>query len=96
VKPHPSCLVKKLDNIPEVHFHVSSSQHVPLTIVERDLIGQFIRIWPSLKSMDSMVEGFMPFYFKSKEDMDLILRNGPYSFDTRIIYLDIWTRDFDP
>ena len=36
------------------------------------------------------------FLFESKEDKDLIFRNGPYFMDSRGLYLNRWTPDFDP
>jgi len=40
--------------------------------------------------------GYYTFLFESKEDRDLIFRNGPYFMDSRGIYLNRWTLDFDP
>ena len=40
--------------------------------------------------------GYFTFHFESKEDRDLILRNGPCCMDSRGIYLNIWTPKFDP
>jgi hypothetical protein len=36
------------------------------------------------------------FKFTSKEDRDLIFRNGPYFMGTQGMYLNRWTLDFDP
>jgi hypothetical protein len=41
-------------------------------------------------------KGFYIFYFEHKEDIDLIVRNGPYFFGPRGLYLNKWTLDFDP
>lgn len=40
--------------------------------------------------------GYFTFHFESKENRDLIFRNGPYFMDTRGFYLNRWTPDFDP
>ena len=40
--------------------------------------------------------GNYTFHFETKEDQDLIFRNGPYFMDTRVLYLNIWMPDFDP
>ena len=40
--------------------------------------------------------GYFIFYFETKEDKDLIFRNGPYFMDMRGLYLNKWTLDFDP
>lgn len=40
--------------------------------------------------------GYFTFLFESKEDKLLIFRNGPYFMDTRGLYLNRWTPDFDP
>jgi len=40
--------------------------------------------------------GYFTFHFETKEDKDLIFRNGPYFMDSRGLYLNKWTPDFDP
>lgn len=40
--------------------------------------------------------GYFTFHFETKEDKDLIFRNGPYFMDTIWLYLNKWTPDFDP
>jgi len=40
--------------------------------------------------------GYFTFHFETKEDKDLIFRNGPYFMDSRGLYLNKWTSDFDP
>lgn len=40
--------------------------------------------------------GFFTFLFETVEDRNLIFRNGPYFMDTRGLYLNRWTPDFDP
>jgi len=40
--------------------------------------------------------GFYTFLFESKEDRNLIFRNGPYFMDSRGLYLNRWSPDFDP
>eukprot|EP00253_Pinus_taeda_P028296 PITA_28296 len=41
-------------------------------------------------------KGYYTFLFESKADKDLIFRNGPYFMDSRGLYLNKWTPDFDP
>ena len=38
---------------------------------------------------------YFTFHFESKEDKDLIFRNGPYFMDSRALDLNKWTPDFD-
>jgi hypothetical protein len=40
-------------------------------------------------------QGFYAFLFELKEDHDLIFRNGSYFMDTRGMYLNKWTSNFD-
>lgn len=40
--------------------------------------------------------GYYTFLFESKEDRDLILKNGPYFMDSIGLYLNRWMPDFDP
>jgi len=40
--------------------------------------------------------GFYIFEFTTKEDRDLIFRNGPYFMGAQGLYLNKWTPDFDP
>jgi len=40
--------------------------------------------------------GYYTFHFETKEDRDLIFRNDPYFMDTRGLYLNRWTPNFDP
>eukprot|EP00253_Pinus_taeda_P009454 PITA_09454 len=40
--------------------------------------------------------GYYIFLFETKEDRDLIFRNGPYFMDSRGLYLNKWTPDFHP
>lgn len=40
--------------------------------------------------------GFFIFEFTSKEDRDLVFRNGPYFMGNQGLYLNKWTPDFDP
>jgi len=40
--------------------------------------------------------GYFIFEFISKEDRDLIFRNGPYFMGTQGLYLNRWTPNFDP
>ena len=41
-------------------------------------------------------KGYFSFNFESKEDKDLIFRNDPYFMDSRGLYLNKWTPNFDP
>eukprot|EP00253_Pinus_taeda_P010744 PITA_10744 len=41
-------------------------------------------------------KGYYTFHFETKEDKDLIFRNRPYFMDSRGLYLNKWTPDFDP
>jgi hypothetical protein len=41
-------------------------------------------------------KGFFTFHFETKNDKDLIFRNGPYFMDSRGLYLNKWTPYFDP
>jgi hypothetical protein len=43
-----------------------------------------------------MGRGYFLFEFTSKEDKDLIFRNGPYFMGPQGLYLNKWTLDFDP
>eukprot|EP00253_Pinus_taeda_P001787 PITA_01787 len=40
--------------------------------------------------------GFFIFEFTTKEDRDLVFRNGPYFMGNQGLYLNKWTPDFDP
>jgi len=40
--------------------------------------------------------GYYIFLFEMKEDIDLIFRNGSYFMDSRGLYLNSWTPDFNP
>ena len=44
----------------------------------------------------SIERGYFLFDFESKEDKDLIFRNGPYFIGPQGLYLNRWTPDFDP
>ena len=41
-------------------------------------------------------KGYFTFHFESKEDKDLIFRNKPYLMDSRGLYLNKWTPEYDP
>ena len=41
-------------------------------------------------------KGYFLFEFISKEDKDLIFRNGPYFMGPQGLYLNRWSLDFDP
>jgi len=40
--------------------------------------------------------GYYTFLFETKEDWNLIFRNGPYFMDLRALYLNKWSLEFDP
>ena len=40
--------------------------------------------------------GYFIFEFTSKEDRDLVFRNGPYFMGNQGLYLNKWSPDFDP
>lgn len=40
--------------------------------------------------------GYYTFHLETKEDRDMIFRNGPYFTDSRGLYLNYWTPDFNP
>lgn len=42
------------------------------------------------------VRGYYTFLFETKEDRDLIFRNGPYFMDSIGLYLNRWMPDFHP
>jgi len=106
--------VKKLENIPETSLPRTLPRRAAISLAERGLVGQFIGLWPSPKSVHNWVErnwnantqgkivicffgrGYYTFLFETKEDRDLIFRNGPYFMDSRGLYLNRWTPDFDP
>ena len=44
----------------------------------------------------SIGRGYFLFDFESKEDKDLIFRNGPYFMGPQGLYLNRWSPDFDP
>lgn len=48
------------------------------------------------QDLASCGKGYFTFYFESKDDRDLIFRNRPYLMDSRGIYLNKWTANFDP
>ena len=41
-------------------------------------------------------KGYYTFHFETRADKDLIFRNGPYFMDSRGLYLNKWTPEFDP
>ena len=106
--------MKKLDDLQEVTLPPTLPCMAAIALSERSLIGQFIGLWPSLKTVQRWVErnwfdktqgkisirffgkGYFTFHFETKEDKDLIFRNGPYFMDSRGLYLNKWTPDFDP
>lgn len=40
-------------------------------------------------------EGYFTFHFETKNDKDLIFRNGLYFMDSKGLYLNKWMPDFD-
>jgi hypothetical protein len=55
-KGPPSHFVKKLDEIPKVPVHPSSSRLFSLRLVENGLIDQFMGLWPSPREMKQWLE----------------------------------------
>jgi hypothetical protein len=50
-KAQPSCFMKKLEEIPKVKLFPTTSRCKDLALVDRGLISQFTRIWPSPNSV---------------------------------------------
>jgi hypothetical protein len=48
--------VKKMDNIPTVELPVEETCRSTLNLAKRDLIGQFIGLWPSPKAVEYWVK----------------------------------------
>lgn len=111
-RPSVTKFVKKLEDIPEISLPPALPRRAALSLAERGLVGQFKGLWPSPKTVQKWVErnwtasidgkisirfcgrGYYTFHFETKEDRDLIF--GPYFMDTRGLYLNRWTPDFDP
>jgi hypothetical protein len=59
-----------------------------------------IKNWKSLIKQNVtshfLGRGYFLFEFTSKEDKELIFRNGPYFMGPQGLYLNKWTLDFDP
>jgi hypothetical protein len=59
-----------------------------------------IRNWKSLIKQNVtshfLGRGYFLFEFTSRDDKDLIFRNGPYFMGPQGLYLNKWTPDFDP
>jgi len=47
--------VKKLDTIPEIALPEAHSIKIALALAERGLVGQFMGLWPSAKTMDDWI-----------------------------------------
>jgi hypothetical protein len=56
IKVPPSKFVKKIDEIPKVPVHASSSKNVAVCFATNGLIGQFTGIWPSLTAVANWVD----------------------------------------
>ena len=114
VAPSIPKFIKKLDAIPEIVLPEEKPIKIALTLAERGLVGQFMGLWPSTRTIDDWIQrnwrphlkhsvtcypvgrGFYIFEFISKDDQDLIFRNGPYFMGSQGLYLNRWTPDFDP
>ena len=111
-KGEPPKFVKRIEDVPEVALPPAETIRVALSLADRALIGQFTGLWPSPKTTDNWIQrnwrplisknvasysvGRGYFLFESKEDKDLIFRNGPYFMGPQGLYLNGWTPDFDP
>ena len=106
--------IKKLEAIPEIILPEEKPIKIALALADRGLVGQFMGLWPSTRTMDDWIQrnwrpqlkqsvtyylvgrGFYIFEFISKDDRDLVFRNGPYFMGSQGLYLNRWTPDFDP
>ena len=113
VAPTIPKFIKKLDSIPEIDLPCEIPIKITLALSERGLVGQFMGLWPSTKTIDDWIQrnwrsqlknsvtcysvgrGFFIFEFISKEDRDLIFRNGPYFMGPQGLYLNRWNPDFN-
>jgi hypothetical protein len=52
----PSQFVKKLDQIPEVSIPSTTARRKALSFASRELVGQFMGLWPSPRQIDLWIE----------------------------------------
>lgn len=113
-RPTLSKFVKQLDGLQEVVLPPLIPRMAALSLAEQGLIGQFIGLWPSPKTVQRWIERnwadkvnskiairfygevYYTFHFESRAYKDLIFINGLYFMDSRGLYLNKWTPDFDP
>jgi hypothetical protein len=55
-KALPSHFVKKLNEIPEFPLPSTTSYQMALKLVERQMIGEFIKVWPSPRVIEVWIE----------------------------------------
>jgi len=48
--------VKILDDVPEINLPLEQPMKVALSLSERSLVGQFMGLWPSIKSTDNWIQ----------------------------------------
>ena len=48
--------IKKLEEIPEIALPEMTSVKISLALSERGLVGQFMGIWPSAKTIDDWIQ----------------------------------------
>lgn len=53
------------------------------------------RVWKSISDFEmySREKGFFVINFKESKDIDIIIKNGPYCYDGRLIILRRWSSD---
>ena len=53
----PSILkfIKKLEAVPEIDLLVEQPIKIALTLAERGLVGQFMGLWPSIRTTDDWI-----------------------------------------
>ena len=52
----PPKFVKKLDAIPEIELSPEKTIHLAVSLADRALIGQFIGLWPSPRTMETWIQ----------------------------------------
>ena len=77
----------------------SSPPHPPPPLPNNAAFSSLIKSLPKKKKAECskfVKRGYFLFEFTSKEDKELIFRNGPYFMGPQGLYLNKWTPDFDP
>jgi hypothetical protein len=54
--PEVPKFIKKLDAIPEIALSEEQPIKIALALAERGLVGQFMGLWPSTKTMDDWIQ----------------------------------------